>query len=74
MDAPFRELIPGPRKELEPFSENGIDYTLRIEVDASSQADPKFLRVVRVVVRWDYKGRAHQLLRELWRHRLPHQR
>ncbi len=73
LDQPFNQLPLGLRRELDPVTIGAIQYKVRLEVDQSPSADPKFLRVLRLVVGWKSKGIEREVKRELYKHRLPHQ-
>ena len=73
LDTPFAQLPVGLHRTLDPVEKDGVTYAMRLEVEDSPQADDKFLRVLRLVVRWQARGRQHQIQRQLFVHRLAHQ-
>lgn len=73
LDLPFNQLPVGLRRDLEPVTIGAIQYKIRLEVDQSPSADPNYLRVVRMMVRWQSRGMEREIQRELCKHRLPHQ-
>lgn len=46
------------------------DFRVRFEVTAVANEDPRFLRALTVSVNWTDRGRALQVQRGLWMHRL----
>ena len=73
LDTPFGQLPVGLRRQLEPVSREGVLYQIRLEVDAGQGVDARFLRVLRVIVRWQSRGQQRIVQRELHQHRLAHQ-
>lgn len=73
MNVAFAALQVGLRTPIAPVTIDGIDYSAELQVDSTPQADPKYLRVLRVVINWKSRNRNHTLQREIWKHRLPHQ-
>ena len=70
LEVSFHLLRSGPLAEVE---KEGVSYRIRLEVTDSPQARPEYLKVLRVVVQWNERGRPQELERQLYRHRLPHQ-
>ena len=73
LDLSFQVLPVGLRSTLNPVVIDGVTYQPELQVDSSPQADPAYLRVIRVIVRWRTRSQDHVIQRELWKHRLPHQ-
>lgn len=73
LDVPFQQLPVGLRRDLDPVTLEGVLYQIRFEVDQDATANPKFLRVLRVVIRWQTRGQQRKIQRELRKHRLAHQ-
>ena len=72
MDQAFGQLPVGLERTLPPVSSGGVEYQPRFTVTASPQADPKYLRVLRLEVRWEFRGQTRLVVREVWKHQLPH--
>lgn len=70
LETPFQQLRSGP---LPPVERDGVRYDLSLEVSPSPQARPEYLQVLTLTVRWTARGKAQQVQRQLYRHRLPHQ-
>ncbi len=73
LDVPFGQLPVGLRRSLPAVNRDGVLYQVQLQVDASQGVDARFLRVLRVMVRWQSRGQQRSLQRELHKHRLAHQ-
>jgi type II secretory pathway pseudopilin PulG len=70
----FHRLAVGSTEEL-PVSElDGVHYHTVFSVEAVPGRNKDFLRMLRVVVKWKYRGRDMEVTRELWVHRLASER
>lgn len=56
----------GSSTTLPPVKVNGVEFQPELQVEAPSQGSPQRLKVLRVVVRWQERGREHQVTREVW--------
>ena len=63
----FESLLIDTTQPLTPHTLNGIDYTQSLEVFRVPNWDPLRLKGLRVTVKWMDRGRAQQLIKEMWR-------
>lgn len=69
---PFNDLTVGLKRDLPVKKLDGIEYRSQLEVDKTSQADEKYLRVVRLTVRWQSHGKEFTVQRQVYKHKLAH--
>ncbi|MEW6279652.1 MAG: hypothetical protein AB1758_13575, partial [Candidatus Eremiobacterota bacterium] len=67
--AAFDSMAPGAVARPDPVTIDGVDYSPMIECLAVEGLSPDQVRSLRVTVRWEFRGKAHRLVRELWVHR-----
>lgn len=70
---PFQQLAVGTSRDLYTDTAQSVQYRPHLEIQKVAGEDVRFLKSLRVTVKWTVRQQTHEIVRELWVHHLPSQ-